>query len=206
VIERLVPTAERLGVVMGMEVHSPYTVHHPLALALRELYARLDSPAVGFIPDFGASVARHPPMLFEMLREAGVPERGITAMVGAWSAAGDPSHREQRLVEHLEEDGIEPDHVRLLMWGMVLFARQDPKAWREIGDDIVHVHGKFFEFDEDGNEPAVPYAELIEALSDVCYDGCISSEYEGWHWTDGHDGFAMLAQHHALLQRLIDAS
>jgi sugar phosphate isomerase/epimerase len=206
VIERLVPTAERLGVVMGMEVHSPHTVHHPVMVALRELYERLDTPVVGFIPDFGASVVRQPPMLFEAFAAAGVPERGVTAMVEAWNAQGDPFGREHGLYDRLVEERIEPAHISLLMKGMGLFGRQDPRAWREIGDDIVHVHGKFFEFDASGNEPAVPYAELIEVLSDVGYDGFISSEWEGWHWIDGRDGFAVLAQHHALLRRLIDAS
>jgi hypothetical protein len=145
-------------------------------------------------------------MLFEAFAAAGVPERGVSAMVEAWSGAGDPFGREHRLAHQLEEDGLEPVHISLLMKGMGLFGRQDPQAWREIGDDIVHVHGKFFEFDEDGNEPAVPYPELIGVLSDVGYDGFISSEWEGWHWIDGRDGFAVLAQHHALLRRLIDAS
>ncbi len=205
VIERLVPLAERLGVAMGMEIHSPHSVSHPVMTALRELYDRLDSPAVGFIPDFGASVIRQPPLLFEAFERHGVPEEAVSALVAAWSAPGDPFTRRNELRDRLEQLGVSGDHVTLAMKGMGLFGREDPSAWAEIGRYIVHVHGKFFEVDENGDEPAVPYPELIRVLVDVGYDGFISSEWEGWHWISGRDGFAVLEQHHALLRRLIAA-
>src|SRR6476619_4935792 len=68
VMERLLPSAERLGVKLGMEIHAPETVRSPWVLALRELYARLDSPYVGFIPDFGASTLGISPSVFEIFR------------------------------------------------------------------------------------------------------------------------------------------
>jgi sugar phosphate isomerase/epimerase len=203
VMERLVPTAEKAGVTMGMEIHSPHTVHHPVMIALRELYDRLDSPAVGFIPDFGASVLRHPPMLFEAFERAGVPDEATAAMVELWNADGDPFERRLILFDRMQEMGVAGHHATLVAKGFNLFGRQDPGDWAEIGDRIVHVHGKFFEVDEDGNEPAVPYDALVRVLTDVGYTGFISSEWEGWHWIDGRDGFAVLEQHHALLRRLL---
>jgi len=203
VIERLVPTAEQLGVCMGMEIHSPHTVDHPVMMALRELYDRLDSPAVGFVPDFGASVERQPPLLFEAIERAGVPEEATSTMVELWKAPGDPFQRRLALVDRLADLGVSSDHATLLGKGFGLFGRQDPSAWAEIGQWIVHVHGKFFEIDENGDEPAVPYPELIAVLSKIGYDGFISSEWEGWHWIEGRDGFVLLEQHHALLRRLL---
>jgi sugar phosphate isomerase/epimerase len=202
VIERLVPTAEALGVAMGMEIHAPHTVHHPVMTALRELYDRLDSAAVGFIPDFGASVLRQPPMLFEAFDRAGVPEDATAAMVELWKADGDAFQRRLALVDKLREMGVAGDHATLVGKGFGLFGRQDPRDWAEIGDRIIHVHGKFFEIDENGNEPAVPYDELVRVLDEIGYDGFVSSEWEGWHWIEGRDGFAVLEQHHALLRRL----
>lgn len=209
VIERLVPTAERLGVTMGMEIHAPHTVHHPQMLALRELYDRLDSPAVGFIPDFGSSVARHPPLLFEAFEREGLPDEVTRLMVDAWTDAwdsGDPFAARVALIDRFSAMGVEPGHATLVGKGFGLFGRQDPGDWKEIGPYIVHVHGKFFEIDEQGDEPAVPYPELVRALLEVGYEGFISSEWEGWHWVSGRDGFAVIEQHHALLRRLIDAS
>jgi len=207
VIERLTPTAERLGVRMGMEIHAPHTVHHPVMLALRELYERLDSHAVGFVPDFGASVLRHPPMLHEAFAQERVPEEATALMIDAWNEAwsggGDPFARRVRLIDELAAMGLSGDQQTLVGKGFGLFGKQDPRDWAEIGEWIVHVHGKFFEIDDTGNEPAVPYPELVQTLVDVGYDGFISSEWEGWHWIEGRDGFAEIERHHALLRRLI---
>jgi sugar phosphate isomerase/epimerase len=210
VMERLVPVAERLGVRMGTEIHAPQTVHDPVIVRLRELYDRLDSPAVGFIPDFGASVARQPPMLFEAFAREGVPDEVTRLMVEAWERAwspgGVPYDARNELIDRMDELQVDGAHATLVGKGFGLFGRQDPRDWAEIGDYIVHVHGKFFEIDEHGDEPAVPYPELIGVLVDVGYDGFISSEWEGWHWIEGRSGFDVIEQHHALLRRLIDAA
>lgn len=202
VIRRLLPTAERLGVRMGMEIHSPHTVNHPVMLALRELYDELDSPYVGFIPDFGASVLRHPPMLFEAFERAGISPEATEIMVELWRTDGDPFARRLELADRLAAMGVPGPHATLLGKGFNLFGRQDPAGWAEIGKWIVHVHGKFFEID-DGEEPAVPYPELVRVLSDVGYDGFISSEWEGWHWIDGRSGFDAIERHQALLRGLL---
>ena len=129
-IERLVPTAERLGMAMGMEIHSPHTVDHPVMLALREPYDRLDSPSLGFIPDFGASVSRHPPMLFEAFDQAGVPEEATLPMVEAWNARETRSRGGWRSDDRLEEMGVSGDHMTLVGKGFGLFGRQDPRDGR----------------------------------------------------------------------------
>ena len=203
VVARLVPTAERLGVAMGMEIHSPHSVSHPVILALRELYDRLQTPAVGFIPDFGASVVRQPPLLFEAFRRHHVPQPGVDALVEAWSAPGDPFERRNDLRSRLQEMRIAEDHVTLLMKGMGLFGRQEAEAWAEIGPSILHVHGKFFEI-TDGVEPAVPYPRLMRTLVDCGFEGFVSSEWEGWHWIDDRDGFSLLEQHHRLVRSCIE--
>lgn len=210
VMERLTPVAEKLGVKMGTEIHAPQTVHDPVIVKLRELYDRLDSPALGFIPDFGSSVSRQPPMLFEAFAREGVPEDVTRLMVEAWDEAwspgGVPYDARNALIDRMNEMHVDGAHATLVGKGFGLFGRQSPQAWAEIGDYIVHVHGKFFEIDENGDEPAVPYPELIQVLVDVGYDGFISSEWEGWHWIEGRSGFDVIEQHHALLRRLIASS
>jgi sugar phosphate isomerase/epimerase len=210
VMERLVPVAEKLGVRMGTEIHAPQTVHDPVIVALRELYDRLDSSAVGFVPDFGSSVTRHPPMLFEAFAREGVPDEVMQVMVESWEDAwrpgGDPFTARNALIARLETMGTDGSHATLVGKGFGLFGRQAPADWAEIAEYIVHVHGKFFEIEENGDEPAVPYPELIQVLVDIGYDGFISSEWEGWHWIEGRSGFEVIEQHHALLHRLIGDS
>ena len=53
VLVRLVPLAERLNIKIGVEIHSPESVDSPNVVAFREEYAKVDSPYLGFVPDFG---------------------------------------------------------------------------------------------------------------------------------------------------------
>lgn len=71
---------------------------------------------------------------------------------------------------------------------------------------VVHVHGKFFDIDENGDEPSVPYARIMRVLRDGGYRGTISSEWEGSLWSDDPDGFAMVKAHHAMMRRHYDAA
>jgi Xylose isomerase-like TIM barrel len=210
VMERLLPMAEQLGVKLGMEIHAPETVTSPWVLALRELYARLDSPYLGFIPDFGASTRGISPSVFETFREQGVSDELLDQVAERWDALG------QREFEAHEEIGNfialahsmgAADHaVNLAVFAVGIHGHQDPQAWKEILPDVVHVHGKFFDIDGGGREPVVPMEELIGVLVEGGYAGYISSEYEGWHWDTKSDAFEMVARHQALCRRLIDRS
>jgi sugar phosphate isomerase/epimerase len=44
---------------------------------------------------------------------------------------------------------------------------------------IFHIHAKFYEIDETGREPSIPYDEIIPVLIEGGYTGHLSSEYEG---------------------------
>lgn len=53
-------------------------------------------------------------------------------------------------------------HLSLFLEGTQLYS--DPRGWLQITPHIVHIHGKFYEFDEEGNAAAVRYPELIGML------------------------------------------
>jgi hypothetical protein len=209
VMERLLPTAERLDVKLGMEIHAPETVRSPWVLALRELYDRLDSPYLGFIPDFGASTRAISPSLFDTFRAKGVSDELLDAIAARWDELGDrqfEAHEEIGNFIGLAHRYGAGDHaVNLAVFAVGIHGHQDPHAWREILPRVVHVHGKFFEVTDDGQEPVVPMDELLGVLVDGCYSGYISSEYEGWHWNAGADAFEQVARHHALCRRVLDS-
>ena len=69
---------------MGAEIHSASTVESPWVVALRELYDRLDTPYLGFIPDFGASTLGISPSVYETYRAKGVPEELLDAIAERW--------------------------------------------------------------------------------------------------------------------------
>jgi sugar phosphate isomerase/epimerase len=208
VMERLLPSAERLGVKLGMEIHAPETVRSPWVLALRELYARLDSPYVGFIPDFGASTLGISPSVFETFRAKGVSEELLQAIATRWEELGGrdfEAHEEIGNFIGLAHSMGAGDHaVNLAVFAVGIHGHQDAAAWAEILPDVVHVHGKFFDIGDDGREPVVPVEELIDVLVAGGYDGYISSEYEGWHWNTRADAFEMVARQQALCRRALE--
>jgi hypothetical protein len=194
---------------MGFEIHSPDTVRSSWVVQLHELADQLGSPYLGFIPDFGSTTTRLAPSALETYRRKGASEELLRALEEKWQTladlpvdfdAGAQIGAFEQLAASLGGAGI-TDGVGVYAVG--LFGHQDPKAWSEIAPHIVHVHGKFFGFDEHGDEPSVPYPELLSVLVESGYSGYISSEWEGWHWDDTPDPFAMVQNHHRLLESIL---
>jgi sugar phosphate isomerase/epimerase len=208
VIERLLPTAEQLDVKLGMEIHAPETVRSPWVLALRELYARLDSPYLGFIPDFGASTRGISPSVFDTFRGKGVSEELLADIAVRWDELGSrqfEAHEEIGNFIALAHSRGAGDHaVNLAVFAVGIHGHQDPQDWKEILPDVVHVHGKFFDIDEAGREPVVPIEELVDVLVQGGYDGYVSSEYEGWHWNTRSDAFELVAREQALMRSVLE--
>ncbi|HZV51843.1 MAG TPA: DUF6379 domain-containing protein [Candidatus Dormibacteraeota bacterium] len=206
VIERLLPVAERAGVKLGVEIHAPHSVHHPTIARLRERYEQLQSPYLGFIPDLGACTVRVPRILIDAYQQRGVPGVIIDTILDAWQEARargeDPFRASSRLRARVEAMNGGPDALTMA-WHVFLYCGyQRPEAWIEIMPQIVHVHAKFFEIDDDGNEPNVPYRDLVAMFRDHGYAGGFSSEYEGWQWDEGsgceRNGFALVRAHQRL--------
>ncbi|HZU62089.1 MAG TPA: TIM barrel protein, partial [Novosphingobium sp.] len=188
VIERLVPLAERIGVRMGLEIHAPHHTQHPDVLAFRDMYERVGSPMLGFIPDFGATVRAVPPSFFEAQRANGVPEDLITLAQDFWSRDGDNYTRRDLYVAEARQRGFDDRLIMMLVIIFGLFSRAEPESWAEIMPQVIHIHGKFFDFDANGDEIAVDYARILPVFVQGGYDGFMSSEYEGHMWNDA-DGF-----------------
>ena len=45
---------------IGVEIHAPLTIEAPPVAALKEFFTRIDTPWLGFIPDFSASMRAVP--------------------------------------------------------------------------------------------------------------------------------------------------
>jgi sugar phosphate isomerase/epimerase len=206
VVERLLPLAERLDVRLGMEIHAPETVRSPWVLALRELYDRLESPYLGFIPDFGASTRGISPSVFETFRAQGVSPDLLDEIAARWDELGTrefEAHEEiGNFIALAHSQGAADHAVNLAVFAVGIHGHQEPRAWAEILPHVVHVHGKFFDI-RDGREPVVPIEELLEVLVEGGYTGYISSEYEGWHWDIGADAFEMVAREQALCRSVL---
>jgi hypothetical protein len=198
-----VPLAENLEVILGLEVHAPHKVDSPTLLAFREMYARVRSPFLGFIPDFGSSARTVPPGLLNVLRARGVSDELIEVALAIWrEESGTPPEKIQKLMATPVARATE----RSLASGVAVIYNilnyQDPKAWLQIMPQCVHIHGKFYEFDASGNEACIPFDKLLPVFRDNGFNGYMSSEWEGHMYSD-EDAFPVLQKHHALCKRIL---
>ena len=76
-----------------MEVHTPEAADSPNVVAFREAYDRIGSPYLGFVPDFGASVASVPQCFVDHFREMGIREELIQIALEAWASEGSFAER-----------------------------------------------------------------------------------------------------------------
>lgn len=203
VIRQITPLAEDLGLRVGMELHSPESPRTERILRVRDLYAELDSPVLGFIPDFSATMRDIPPTEKRQWVEAGLPENLVDAFVENWRVApGTMKDRFQSFRALALQAGASEESILSTMGALSMHGTQPMESWYDIADQIIHIHGKCYEFDVNGDEPSVDYDAVANLLVDINYKGWVSTEWEGHFFADpGTDAFEMVRAHQRLLGR-----
>jgi hypothetical protein len=205
VLEKLEPIAARAKVRLGMEVHAPEGPNTAKVLATRETYDRIDSEYLGFIPDFSACMRAIPPGMLDKLRDVGLTEAGVGALVDAWEGEGPPFARYGKFAEMAKDLG-EPElpvaQARLIF---TMFGRERPEDWHDIMPRVVHIHGKFYDVDDDLTSPSIDYASLMQLFGAVDRTISMSSEWEGHAYLDmdEQDAFDIVAKHHAMCRKML---
>lgn len=199
----LAPYAEELGLKMGLEVHAPAHANHPLVLAYREVYEKVNSPALGWIPDFGGTASRIPPSFLDAARQRGAGEGLIALLLDIWPQDGAPHERAGRLREAALKDGHHPDHIQAVSLAFFILANHDPRSWAELVDRTIHIHGKFYHVDDAGEEEAIDYAAILPLFRDGGFTGTMCSEWEG-HAYRRADAFAEVERHQAMCRRILE--
>lgn len=205
IIRRLLPTAERLNVKLGLEIHAPHRVDSPEVMEYREMYEKANSPYLGFIPDFGASATDVSPAYFQYLRQLGLPERLISLVNEMWLLPDNPARpdaRHEQFVARAHADGFSNENLGECFMAFGLFSRQEPRKWLEFMPQIVHIHGKFHDIDENGNVPGIPYDQLLPVFVEGGYNGFMSSEWEGHFFSDDL-GLEKVEAHHKLCKGIL---
>jgi hypothetical protein len=73
---------------------------------------------------------------------------------------------------------------------------------------ILHVHAKFYDIDESGDEPAIDYPAIVREFVNGGYAGFFSSEWEGHAFADldEADPVDLVRKQHDLIRRSITAA
>ncbi len=203
VLLRLLPLAEKHGIRMGPEVHAPLNPDAPPVVAYREAYEKARSPLLGFIPDFGCAARNLPPTYVANLRRQELPEPLIELALEVWHLPRDAGWKRQEFARRVEPLQADPADVSALSVMFNILSPGDAAMWKPILPQVIHVHGKFYDFDASGNESSIPYDELLPVFHDGGFEGFMSSEWEGHLYMRGVDAFDMVARHQALARRIL---
>ncbi|GAA3756764.1 hypothetical protein GCM10022240_07000 [Microbacterium kribbense] len=179
-LRRLLPIAEDLELKLAYEIHAPMGPNAPEILRVRETYDELDSPLLGFVADFSATMHAMSPTLLRAVQRAGLDDHALTMLQCIWATDAPMRERQEEFIGYLRDRDFDPGrlgsfaHLAFNMHGHV-----DPTEWADIMPQILHVHAKFYDIDASGQEPAIDYPELVRVFVEGGYRGYWSSEWEG---------------------------
>ena len=202
-VQALHEVCDRYEMKFGVEVHSPESVDSPGILELREIFEQLDSPWLGWVPDFSSSMHRIPPSLIEAHRQSGMPEELTDFASEVWNSGSSMQEKFGIFAEQAPKLGATPADMGKLNMILTMHGCMDPRRWSEIMDRTVHVHAKFYGIDEHGDEPSMDTGAIVDVLLEAGYTGSVSSEWEGHAYTDAVSGWDMVRGQHDLFIRLL---
>jgi hypothetical protein len=212
-MERLLPLCEKENVRIGVEVHSHHTLHHPDMQAYLHKFQKLQTPFLGFTPDWGATMEEIPASLIQQCQQTGVPAAVIEYAKNYWreSMKNGPI-LDDRLVgedmDKVKEDilalgGNDPSSMALVMNITALFGKGKAEDWAEMLPYAVHTHGKFYDVEPEGVAESVPMRKILAEYEKAGYNNAISMEWEGFHWNNWSDPFDMIESAQAKANQIV---
>ncbi|HKU35376.1 MAG TPA: DUF6379 domain-containing protein [Paenarthrobacter sp.] len=208
-LRRLLPLAEKLELKLAYEIHAPLGPNSPEIMKVRDVYAELDSPLLGFVADFSSTMHSMSPTLLRAVSRAGLDGEALERLQAIWSTEASMRERQEEFIGYLRSRDFDPArlgsfaHLAFNMHGHV-----NPRDWADIMPQIMHVHAKFYDIDEHGNEPAIDYPELVRVFVEGGYRGYWSSEWEGHAFAElGEvDPLLLVRKQHDLIRRSMRAA
>jgi len=201
VLERLASRAEMFGIKAGIEIHSPLRPKSPVIQEYVEMLERLKSPYIGLIPDFGAFALKPHKGMLNVALAKGMGRQMLDYLVQAISGGVSVS---QAKSEMRKMGATEKDFDTMSELYHSGFGTPDLQGLKAILPYCIHFHGKFYEFDENGNDGTIPIEDLLPMIRDYGFDGYIASEYEG-HFSSDADPAEMVGRQLKLYRKTIGA-
>ena len=202
-LTRLLPVAEELELRLAYEIHAPMGPNAPEIMKVRDVYADLNSPLLGFVADFSSTMHAMSPTLLRAVRRAGLDDDAVDRLQQIWATDAPMRERQQEFIGYLQGRDFDPGrlgafaHLAFNMHGHV-----DPREWADIMPQIFHVHAKFYDIDESGEEPAIDYPAHVRVFVEGGFRGYWSSEWEGHAFAElGEvDPLALVRRQHDLIR------
>jgi sugar phosphate isomerase/epimerase len=199
VLYRVIDEAEKLKIKMGIEIHAPITVSHPIYNTFKAAFDKLKSPYLGFVPDFSGWATKLPDALLHALVERGMPKEIVDSLAVAFVT----DVKLQKLKDDLHSKGFPESLDFVLDLAYHLVVKGNPESLKEILPQTVHIHAKFWSLDENNMETCIPYPELLSIIINSDYKGFITTEYEGYEITETYDGHDNVVKHQKMMRSFL---
>ena len=193
IIEPALETAERLNVVMALEVHGGMSLDHPATSGFVDEIHRLKSDKLGLVIDAGIFCRRHPRLSRAFFEAQGLSSQVADFIDGIFEQGIDPKtyYRANQSADSEYADEIPADLKALVtnhtdMMYCIFAAGYENSPFSILDEHmpyIKHIHGKVYEMTEAGDEYSISYKEFVKYLHDKGFEGYIASEYEGSRFT-----------------------
>lgn len=208
-LRSLLPLAEKYDQKLGYEIHAPSGPNDPAVVQIRELYDELGSDRLGFTADFSSTMHSLSPTLLRTLGQMGMDEKHFPVMDEIWHEPTPMYVRNQKFEDYLSGEGV--DFLRFGPFTRLAFNMHGlvpPEEWLDIMPQIFHVHAKFYDINEAGDEPAMDIPRIVRQFVKGGYQGYLSSEWEGHAFSDlgESDPIDLVKKQHALMRRAIEES
>lgn len=207
IVKLVLPTAQELQVVMALEIHAAMSFDNPSTKAFCDYMKEVNSPYLGLVVDTGIFCRKHPRVSKEYFLSLGLNPEVAAYIDGIFEQGSDPLRAfENGMPKELTDlFRSEQDHMYAIFSDG--YENCDYSILDEYMPYIKHIHGKCFEFTEDGEEYSINFTEIVEYLDAKGYDGYIATEYEGNRFVPVGgiaDGLTNVRAHQALLKKAID--
>ena len=207
IIERLLPIAAELGIMMALEVHTQDGVGADYQQKYIELAEKTNMPFVGLQADFSTfSYCMSTADITNAVATSGAEREILMAAREEQRKAYFGGYEMDKEAVAAEIEKMNPnDATRIALmrvlpnikmpenyvspWGRMGgggFGRRAKPSFKKLYEDLqtwapklVYVHGKFYDIDENGQVDDMDYPAIFKALVDGGYKGYIASEFEG---------------------------
>jgi len=174
-----IPICEDYGVTLGVEIHNGSSSWIlPSIQKTIDIIAQSNSPYIGIIPDMSMFVKhiRESTYFVRGARAQGVSNEFIEFMKEAYEGESNEAYRDR--CDKLLQERTDPAEKNFIIQCRRT-EYHEPKELAELMPYVRHVHGKFWEMDENCEETSIDYANVLPVFVEGGYEGYISAEYEG---------------------------
>lgn len=196
IFRKMIPLCKQLDMKLTIEMHHPHHPEVPVWKEYIDIMRGEGKGVLGFVPDMSIfQDYPHIPWIHEALN-AGCRKEVLDGMLAKHKAK---ASREEILSGELN------DAERF--YGTQMIEEYDGatkvEQLRELMDCVFYMHGKFYYINEELEEVAIPYQDILTMVKESGYDGYIACEYEGHHFDTEISAVEQLDRYVAMCNKML---